>query len=87
MPRYFIDTSDEEIFCRDEEGWEFDDFEAAKDAAVAVLPDMARDKLPGNDARTFMAIVRDENARALVQVSLSLQMTVLVAGPTLKAPH
>lgn len=81
MPRYFIDTSDEETFCRDEEGWEFEDIEAARNAAVAVLPEMAKDALPDRDARTFLAIVRGGNGSALLQVTLTLRVTVLVEPP------
>jgi len=78
MPRFFIDTCDEDAFCRDDDGWEFEDIEGAKDAAIAALPEMAKDKLPQGDARTFMAVVRGENGNALVRVSLALNTTVLV---------
>lgn len=78
MPRFYIDTSDQDFFARDEEGQEYEDVEAAKIAAVDVLPDMARDKLPDGDARTFLAIVRDENGRTLLQASLQLQVTSLL---------
>ena len=42
MPRFFIDTSDQKRFVRDEIGIECKDVEAAKTAAVDALPDMAR---------------------------------------------
>ncbi len=71
MPRFFIDTSDQDSFFRDDEGLEFDDVEAAKDAAVASLPDMARDILPDGDSRTFLAIVRDADGRTLLQAVMS----------------
>ncbi len=78
MPRFFIDTSDQEHFVRDETGHDFEDVEAAKAAAVDALPDMARDELPDGDARTFLAIVRGQDGGPLLQASLTLQVTFLV---------
>lgn len=78
MPRFFIDTSDEELFVRDEEGREYLDLEAAKSEAVSALPDMAREKLPDGDARSFLAIVRGEDGRMILQASLVLKVTSLL---------
>jgi hypothetical protein len=78
MARYFIDTSDEEIFCRDAEGWEFPDLEAARHAAVAALPDIAKEMLGyGTDTGTVSAIVRDANGNVRVEASLTLNVTRL----------
>lgn len=74
----FIDTSDDEFFVRDETGQEYADVEDAKDAAVAALPDMARDKLPDGDSRNFLALVRGEEGATLLQASLILKVTSLV---------
>ena len=71
MPRFYIDTSDQEHFVRDEDGYEFPDVEAAKNAAVDALPDMARDELPDGEGRTFIAVVRDEQGRTLVQATMT----------------
>lgn len=78
MLRFYIDTSDEDDFIKDETGLDLPDLEAAKAAAVDALPDMARDKLPDGDRRMFLAIVRDAEGRPLLQASLSLQVTSLV---------
>ena len=78
MPRFYIDTSDQSVFCRDDQGKEYPDLDAARSAAVTVLPDMARDELPDGDARTFLAIVRDADGRLLLQAGLSLHVTSLV---------
>ena len=75
MPRFYIDTSDQERFVRDEEGLEFEDIEAAKNAAVDALPDMARDDLPDGDSRTFIAVVRDIHGRTLVQATMAFGVT------------
>ena len=78
MPRFYIDTSDQDCFIRDDSGHDFDDVEAAKAAAVDALPDMARDTLPDGDSRTFLAIVRGSAGEALLQASLTLQVTSLI---------
>ena len=38
LPRFYIGTSDQDNFIRDESGYEFADLEAAKTAAVEALP-------------------------------------------------
>ena len=78
MPHFFIDTSDQDRFVRDETGYEFEDVEAAKRAAVSALPDMARDELPDGDARTFMALVRGADGGPLLQASLTLHILSMV---------
>ena len=75
MPVFFIDTSDQDIFVRDLEGHDFADLQAAKTAAVSALPDMARDELPDGDNRIFLAVVRDEEGRNLVQATMSFGVT------------
>lgn len=72
MPRYFIDTSDGDTFLYDDEGYDFPDAGAARDAAQAALPDMAREKLPDGDKRTICAFVRDETGAVIYRVALSL---------------
>lgn len=78
MQHFFIDTSDQDHFVRDDTGHDFEDVEEAKAAAVDALPDMARDVLPDGDARTFLAIVRGGDGSPLLQASLSLNITSLV---------
>ena len=53
MPRYFIDTDDGRLRVQDDEGWEAPDAEAARDMALAALPEMAGDALPDGDRREF----------------------------------
>ncbi len=80
MPRFFIDTSDQARFIRDEDGLELEDVEAAMNAAAEGLSDMARDALPGGESRTFIAIVRDEHGRTLVQASMSFGVIWMPGG-------
>lgn len=72
MPRYFIDTSDGDVFVRDDEGYELPDARAARDTAQAALPDMAREKMPDGESRTLCAFVRDETGAVIYRVALSL---------------
>lgn len=72
MPRYFIDTDDNDSFVEDDEGQDLPDVEAARELAQAALPDMARDKIPDGDCRTFCASVRDEAGTVIYKATLSL---------------
>ena len=72
MPRFFIDTDDGDSPHRDEEGFDLPDAQAARDAAMDALPDMARDKLPDGDRRTFTTTVRDQHGTVLYTAALSL---------------
>ncbi len=72
MPRYFIDTWDGDAFAHDREGYDLPDAGAARDTAQAALPNMARDRLPDGEARTFCAFVRDETGAVIYRVALSL---------------
>lgn len=75
MPRFFIDTSDGNFLARDEVGHDFPDLQAAKQAAVSALPDIAREELPDGDERRFSAVVRDQDGAAVLQASLTLSIT------------
>ncbi|MGH1572676.1 DUF6894 family protein [Methylobacterium sp. P31] len=72
MPRYFIDTNNDDTFVEDDEGQDLPDAEAARKAALAALPDMARDKMPDGDRRTFCASVRDEAGTVIYKATLTL---------------
>ena len=77
MPRFFIDTSDQQRFVRDDDGYEFATPEEAGQAAISVLPEMARDALPEASSSAFLALVRDEQGRNVLQASLSLAVVWL----------
>ena len=72
MPHYFFDTNDGDMLDEDDVGLEFPDPESARRAAIAALPDMARDRLPDGDRRNFSVRVRDEAGTVLYAASLSL---------------
>lgn len=72
MPRYFIDSSDGDHTDIDREGLELADDETARRVALDALPDMARDKLPDGDERSFQVSVRDANGAVIYRASLAL---------------
>ena len=73
MPRYFFDTDDGDQSFRDDEGLDLPHVEAAREAALDALPDMARDKMPDGDRRTFVATVRDAYGVVVYSATLSLK--------------
>jgi hypothetical protein len=72
MPRYFIDYEDGSESLRDEEGTCYADLHAARDAAIAALPDIGREPPPADGRRAFRALVRDEAGTVLCTVTLNL---------------
>ncbi|GJD57982.1 DUF6894 family protein [Methylobacterium dankookense] len=72
MPRYFLDFQDGEMWLKDEEGQEYESLQAARDAAIAALPDIGREAPPHDGKRDFLAIVRDERGAELCTVRLNL---------------
>ena len=77
MPRFYIDTSDQQRFIRDEQGYDYATLEEAKEAAINALPEMARDALPDDRANAFLVLVRDEQGRNVLQATLSLAVVWL----------
>ena len=77
MPRYFFDISDGNL-TRDDAGTEFPNAHAARDAAINVLPDIARQEIGVRGSREVLVLVRDENDRALFTAALTLTAKWLV---------
>lgn len=72
MPRYFFDTYDGERLLADDRGIEFENIAAARAAAQAALPDMAKETLREGSHRTFVVSVRDEDEKVVLRVALSM---------------
>lgn len=72
MPRFFFHTSDGDVAITDDEGLDLRDAEAAREAALDALPDMARQKLPDGDHRKFEVVVEDETGKRIYEASLEL---------------
>ena len=73
MPRYFIDTDDGDVNVRDEEGSDLSGPHAARLIALDALPDMARQKMPDGDRRTFTVGVRDAAGAVVYTATLDLR--------------
>jgi len=69
---FFFDIDDGESRETDGRGSELLDAQAARNAAIAILPDVAREELPDGDRRTFMCKVRDESDNVIFIATLSL---------------
>ena len=77
MPRFFFDFADGTVMP-DDTGTEFPNAHAARDAAVKVLPDIARDEIGAGQGRQVLVLMRDEKGRALFTASLHLTAKWLV---------
>ena len=73
MPRYFFDLYDGDTEAKDTEGLDFVDREAMRRAAIAELPDIARDVLPDGDEREFVVAVRSERGEVVFRAALVLR--------------
>lgn len=73
MPHYFIDYEEAEKRLVDEEGSDYPDLTAARDAAIAALPDIGRETPPVDGMRQFIARVRGPEGHILCTVTLKLE--------------
>lgn len=72
MPLYFFDTDVGGDSLHDEEGLDFLNAAAARDAAMGALPDMAREKLGSGDRHTVTVRVRDASGTVVYSATLDL---------------
>ena len=72
MAHYTIDTDDDDVYVEGDYGEGLTSSSAARLLALSSLPDMARDKMPDGDCRTFRATVRDENGQEIYTATLTL---------------
>jgi hypothetical protein len=73
MPRFYFDINDGHRLTHDDKGQHFASREQARVAAIAVLPDIARDEIANGDTRVFSVQVRDDAGGTIFEASLSLQ--------------
>lgn len=81
MARYYFDIDDGEIETSDDDGLDLDNLNEARDRAIAVLPNIAREVLPDGDRREFVVSVRDDRGDAVFRATLSFRAEWLVAPP------
>lgn len=73
MPRFFIETDDGDNVVFDDEGVVVGSNQMARDLALGALPEMAKDKLPDGDERTFTVTVYDDKRQPVYVATLSLK--------------
>ena len=71
MPCYFIDFRDGDDVVIDTIGSDVPGFEEARDEAIELLPQVAKDRLPDGEHREFVATVRDEAGTQLYRATLT----------------
>ena len=72
MPLFFFETFDGEVCHGDSQGTALPDKETARLEALKALPDMAREKIPDGDLRTFRTIVRDDVGDVVYEACMTL---------------
>ncbi len=71
VPRYFFDVHDSGT-TRDDSGTEYATLDEVRTTAMRLLPDIARDEIPGGgDRRIFTVLVTDEEGRAVYSAMLN----------------
>jgi hypothetical protein len=73
MARYFFDIYDNEQVTSDTKGLECASRQEVREAAISVLPAIARDELPDGNRHSFRVRVRDHGDRPVFQASLTLE--------------
>jgi len=72
MPRYFVDSADGQSAYVDRDGFDASDNGAARKAALAALPDMARDSIPDGDNQRYVVRVRNGWGDVIYSATLTL---------------
>ena len=72
MPLFFFDIDDDGTLDRDEFGVELKSLEEARDQAIALLPDIARDQATDSEHRTITAVVRCHLGHVRYRTSLTI---------------
>ena len=62
MSKYYIHTDDGEASYQDSKPYNRTELQDARRAALSALPDMAFDKLPDGDRRTFIVTIEAYSA-------------------------
>ena len=70
MPRYFFDIYSDGKLAADEFGLELDSFDEARDQAISILPDIARDELPDGERHDFVCEGRAAEGQTIYRAML-----------------
>ena len=72
MPLYFFDVTDNNKTTLDESGTDLINDTEARDQALSLLPNIARDLLPGTNRYEISVAIRDEHAKPFYEANLAL---------------
>ncbi len=86
MPLYFFDLHDGDDHTVDDFGMDFDRFVEARNYAVSLLPDMAREELPDGPRRDFICDIRAESGEVVYQAVLRFREKLLGVALEPEAP-
>ena len=73
VPRFFFDIHDDNNgLQRDNEGTELEDIKMVHRHAQSILPDIARDEIPGDgDRRMYTVLVTDQDGNPVYSATLA----------------
>lgn len=77
MPLFFFDIQDGQLTA-DDVGSDFPDVHAARDAAIRVLPDIARHEMGLGESRQVAVLMRNEAGQAVFAASLIISTEWLI---------
>ena len=72
MPRYYFDIINAGNLTRDQFGVDLATDDEARNEAISLLPDIARQDLPDGDGHEVMARARKEQGEIVYEASLAL---------------
>ena len=72
MPLYFFDLTDAGATVVDDTGTDLTDDAEARNEAIGLLPDIARDVMPDGDRHEITVAVRSERGQVVYEASLTL---------------
>ena len=70
MPIFYFDIYDNGQLSRDDHGFDLETVAEARDQAIGLLPNLARDELPDGEHHSFVCVVRDAANAQLYRASL-----------------
>jgi hypothetical protein len=74
MFRFYFDVREGKRFVPDEEGLEFDSFEAAEHEAAETAAEIGRDRLPTGDTREITVEMRNAHRQRVLTVKVSMEL-------------
>jgi hypothetical protein len=73
LPRFYFDIREGARFSPDDEGLDYPDLDTAERMAAESAASIARDELPGSDARDVTVEVRNEHKQRIITVTVTMK--------------